>query len=472
MITKGNQRAGGQQLATHLMNEFDNEHAKVYSLKNTISQDLHGAFSEWRSLSNNTKCKKYLYSLSLNPWDDVNGKLSREQYEDFIDRTEKKLGLEGQPRAIVFHVKNGREHVHVAWSRIYYDEDKQKHLAKHMDHDRQKLRSIVREFAKDHNLKLPDGMQYDSGVDRFNKAAKNDNRMDKERRERTGKTKAEHKAIITEIWNERDTPERFVEELEAKNYYLCRGDKIPYAVVDRFGEVYSLPKMIDDRRANTKMVRKFLGADYATDKIPHFSKAQQYVQGLDKNKALALKEEFRIKADNLTFSLKKMQAERREEFIKESEKIKNRHKKENQALKEIHFAENAHIEEGRRKRQPKGIAAALMRITGINALTNVVYNKLDTIRATDQQQQLGNMQRAHDNEDMNLQRRSNALMEVEKREQRSLEAKLRLIEREGLRERQEERGDSGRAPEQDRLDDERFELRKDRSRNRERDREV
>lgn len=472
MITKGNQRGGGQQLATHLLNEFDNEHSEVYSLKNTISQDLHGAFSEWRSQSNNTKCKKYLYSLSLNPWDDVNGKLSREQYEDFIDRTEKKLGLEGQPRAVVFHVKNGREHVHVAWSRIYWDEDKQKHLAKHMDHDRQKLRSIVREFAKDHDLKLPEGMQHDIGADRFNEAAKKEDRTDKQRKDRTGETKAEHMAIITEIWKDRDTPDRFVEELQDKGYYLCRGDRIPYAVVDRFGEVYSLPKMIDDKRAKTKQVRDFLGTDYATDKIQHFSVAQEHVRGLSSSKAQDLKEEFRINADDLSYRLKKMQADRREKFVKESTEIKERHKQEHAALKEIHFADNARVDEGRRKRQPKGIAAALMRITGINALTKVVHNKLDNMRATSQQQQLGNMRRSHDNENINLKRRSNALSEVEKREKRSLEAKLRLMEREGLRWRSEERGDGGRAPEQGRMSDKKLKIRKGRGRKRERDRDI
>ena len=240
----------------------------------------------------------------------MNGSLTREQYEDFIDRTEKKLGLEDQPGAIVFHVKNGREHVHVAWSRIYWDEDKQKHLAKHMDHDRQKLRSIVREFAKDHDLQLPEGMQHDIGADRFNEAAKKESRMDKQRKDRTGETKADHMMIITEIWKDRDTPDRLVEELEDNGYYLCRGDKIPFAVVDRYGEVYSLPKMIDDRRANTKMVREFLGADYATDKIQHFSVAQKHVRGLSSSKAQDLKEEFRVRADDLTFKLKKMQAER------------------------------------------------------------------------------------------------------------------------------------------------------------------
>ena len=36
---------------------------------------------------------------------------------DYIARTEQALGLADQPRAVVFHVKEGREHCHVVWSR-------------------------------------------------------------------------------------------------------------------------------------------------------------------------------------------------------------------------------------------------------------------------------------------------------------------------------------------------------------------
>ena len=64
-----------------------------------------------------TKCRKYLFSLSINP-DLAKYDLSRDQYLDFIARTERSFGLSGQPRAVVFHVKNGREHAHVVWSRI------------------------------------------------------------------------------------------------------------------------------------------------------------------------------------------------------------------------------------------------------------------------------------------------------------------------------------------------------------------
>jgi hypothetical protein len=60
---------------------------------------------------------------------------TRDQYFDFVERTERSLKLVGQPRAIVFHTKNGRQHRHVVWSRIYPDDSK----AVQIDHDRYKL---------------------------------------------------------------------------------------------------------------------------------------------------------------------------------------------------------------------------------------------------------------------------------------------------------------------------------------------
>ena len=92
MIPKGNQRAGGQQLATHLLNAYDNDSVEVAEVRGAIAQDLHGAFAEWYAEAKATKCSKYLYSLSINP-DHRQGPFNREHYYDFIRRTEKRLGL-------------------------------------------------------------------------------------------------------------------------------------------------------------------------------------------------------------------------------------------------------------------------------------------------------------------------------------------------------------------------------------------
>lgn len=66
--------------------------------------------------------KKFLFSLSLNP--PSSEKVPIDNFEAAIEAIEERLGLEGQPRAIVFHEKGGRRHAHAVWSRIDADEMK------------------------------------------------------------------------------------------------------------------------------------------------------------------------------------------------------------------------------------------------------------------------------------------------------------------------------------------------------------
>jgi hypothetical protein len=117
MILKGNQRSGGQQLAVHLMNSFDNEQVELAEVRGSVAQDLSGAFSEWTADASATNCRKNLYSFSASP-DPAQRPLTREEYFELLDRTERSLKLVGQPRAVVFHTKEGRDHMHAVWSRI------------------------------------------------------------------------------------------------------------------------------------------------------------------------------------------------------------------------------------------------------------------------------------------------------------------------------------------------------------------
>jgi hypothetical protein len=155
VIPFASQRGGGQDLATHLQNACDNESVEVAQIRGAIADDLHGAFKEWQAQAETlTHCRKYLYSLSINP-DPRQGPLTRDQYMDYIARTEEMLGLTGQPRAVVFHNKYGREHCHVVWSRIDASQQKAVHLA--FDHE--KLMRVTRSFARDHGLTLPAGYE-------------------------------------------------------------------------------------------------------------------------------------------------------------------------------------------------------------------------------------------------------------------------------------------------------------------------
>jgi hypothetical protein len=113
MILKGSQCGGGQDLAVHLMRLDDNDHVE---LRGFAFNNLKGAFKEAEAVSRGTKCGQYLFSLSLNPPEEARADVAA--FTQTIDHIEEKLGLAGQPRAIVFHEKEGRRHGRCVWSRI------------------------------------------------------------------------------------------------------------------------------------------------------------------------------------------------------------------------------------------------------------------------------------------------------------------------------------------------------------------
>lgn len=116
MILKGNQRAGARELAAHLMNTKDNEHIELHDVRGFMSVDLKGALQEIHAVSRATRCTKYMFSLSLNP--PIEENVPIDTFEKSIEKIERSLGLEKQPRVIVFHEKQGRRHAHCVWSRM------------------------------------------------------------------------------------------------------------------------------------------------------------------------------------------------------------------------------------------------------------------------------------------------------------------------------------------------------------------
>lgn len=152
MILKGSQRAGASALAAHLMNERDNDHVAVLELRGFVGDSLHDALSEMHAISKATQCKQFMFSLSLNPPQDHIA--TEAELLDAANRAEQALGLDGQPRAIVMHEKEGRRHAHVVWSRIDTDEMK----AINLPHFKNKMRDLSRDLYLDQGWVLPDGL--------------------------------------------------------------------------------------------------------------------------------------------------------------------------------------------------------------------------------------------------------------------------------------------------------------------------
>jgi hypothetical protein len=419
VIPKGNQRGGGQQLATHLLNAFDNERIELADMRGAVAPDLHGAFAEWQAQSKPTQCRKYLYSMSVNP-DHRQREFSREDYLEFIDRAEKKLGLTGQPRAVVFHEKQGREHCHVVWCRINTDKMK----AVQMSHDRQKLRTVAQDYARDHGLILPDSMTRNRGIERYKDRLTREDLHEKQQQERTGVSKADRRKAITDAWRNSDSAERFVKALESGGYYLAKGDRRAYVVVDLFGEIHSLSRQIDG--ATSKELNARL-ANFPIDKLPEAKKAQAHAR---QQRDSRLKEKFNV-AQTPTLAQRrenhqKVQARRRAALNAQRDEMVFRHHAERTALRQLQLTENRGAAQAKK---PSGkIMAFLSRVTGFKLLRDFQERRQDRQRSEHHREQIALLNAKHDRERQEIERNARALTALEIRERLSLQTALARAE--------------------------------------------
>ena len=249
MILKGNSRAHGSELALHLLNVEDNEHVTVHELNGFMADDLLGAFKEAEAISQGTKCQQYLFSLSLSP--PISAKVSVEEFEAVIATIEQRVGLSGQPRAIVFHEKNGpqghRRHAHCVWSRI--DVDKMRAI--NLPHYKRKLMDISRELYLEHGWEMPAGLlkSEDSNPNTYSHAEAG-------QAKRIKRDPVKLKEMFQSCWASSDSKSAFAAALLEQGFCLARGDRRGFVAVDSTGEIYSLSRWCG---VKTKELRTRLG---------------------------------------------------------------------------------------------------------------------------------------------------------------------------------------------------------------------
>jgi len=320
MILHGNQRGGARDLAQHLMKE-ENDHVELHELRGFASDNLDDAFQESYAISRGTKCKQYLFSLSLNP--PPQEKVSTEQFEAAVNKVEDRLGLTGQPRAIVFHEKEGRRHAHAVWSRIKTDEMK----AVQLSFSHQELRQVSRELYIEHGWEMPRGL-----LDSEARHPKNFTLAEWQQAKRVGKDAAAVKTAFQDAWAVSDSKAAFAHALEERGYVLARGDRRGYVAVDHLNEVYSVPRMVGIR---TKQVRERLGE---AEKLPDVDTAKQQIAA----DMLPAMQRFK----------KELSAEHRQErdrYLQEKDKLVAKQRTERQAFKSR--IEARRLEEARQRQE-------------------------------------------------------------------------------------------------------------------------
>ena len=261
MILVGNQRGGAYDLARHLMKE-ENERMTVHEIRGFVSRTLKGAFQESYAISRATKCKQHLYSLSLNPPQGAEAK--EVDYVNAANAVEEQLGLQGQPRAIVFHEKIGqdgilRRHAHAVWCRI----DRKEMKAINMSFDRDQLRTVARGLFIEHGWQMPVGFVKTEWRD-----PRNFTLAEWQQAKRVGKDAKRLKAMFQERWAISDSRTSFAHALDEQGFILARGDRRGIVAVDHDGEAYAITRWVG---VKTKQVRARLGEP---DNLPSVAEAR------------------------------------------------------------------------------------------------------------------------------------------------------------------------------------------------------
>jgi hypothetical protein len=267
MVIKGTSCAGARRLAVHLMRTDTNERAEVKELRGVTAIDLRGALLEMEAVAAGARTSKPFYHGSINTR--AEERLTDAQRMQAIDRLEAALGLSGQPRVVVLHEKNGREHCHVVWSRVRIES-----MAAVSDsHNYRKHEEVARELEREFGHQRVQGAHVErEGKPRPKRTPSHAEMLEAER---TGLHPGEARKLITELWRSTDSGRAFVAALEQHGWILARGDRRSFVVIDPKGGTHSLARRIDG--ATAKDVRERL-ADIDVSQLPTVAQAKKIQQ--------------------------------------------------------------------------------------------------------------------------------------------------------------------------------------------------
>ncbi|MEM9060828.1 MAG: relaxase/mobilization nuclease domain-containing protein, partial [Pseudomonadota bacterium] len=325
MILEGNERGYGSELARHLLNAKDNDHVSVHAVEGFLADDLLGAFAEIDAISQATQCQKYLFSLSLNP--PVDASVSIADFEDAVAAAERKLGLVGQPRAIVFHEKNGRRHAHAVWSKI----DAGTMRAINLSHYKRKLCDVSRELFLHHAWEMPAGLR-----DAAERDPNTFSRPEAQQAKRAERDPKALKAMFRRCWQMSDSRAAFAAALKEEGFLLARGDRRGFVAIDADGKVWSLSRWCG---VKPKDLRARLGSEADLPSIEDV-----LAEGV------VLPRKHKVKPDPVL-------EQRRANLVK-------RQREERSVLLKTQEVRRSEDLKARQRRMPSGLRAAFLRVTG------------------------------------------------------------------------------------------------------------
>ena len=229
MVIRGNARGNGKQLAKYLMTKQDNEAIRILDVDgqdNADANDLYIALHCMQLTSELTKSDKGLYHAQINPATDESKDMDDAAWLLATDILAKRLGMEGQRRAIVLHTKKGRTHAHVVFERYHHEtgkmvKDSFSRLAQ--DKARKEMEAVFKHKATPHR----------------------------------NRHRPELKASLSALWHSTGTGAQFLAAARKNDYIIGEGSgRSAYIVVDAYARSYDLTRQLNGVRV--KEVRQRL----------------------------------------------------------------------------------------------------------------------------------------------------------------------------------------------------------------------
>lgn len=305
MIAKGNPHNNGPRLARYLVaDSTGNERAE---LRGFATDNIYDAFALGQLLAEGTQAVNPFFHVQVRtPQGEI---LTRAQWQHVAERIERHLRFDGQPRAIVFHRKNGQEHMHLVWSRINTD------TMRAIDPGlyKRKLKEVCRALEKEMGLKQ---IKNERGPKEKTQPAA------RPEYEQSRRLKTDLKAIresIRDCWDKSGNGRDFIAALERQGFLLARGDRRALVIVDEAGGYHALSKRIIGVTARETKARL---ADIDAASLPSVDQAK----ALQREKRHG--EEFKGMDDDRLMT----EEERRQEAIRNEEENRQEEEKKQKAI--------------------------------------------------------------------------------------------------------------------------------------------
>lgn len=206
--------AGG--LARHLLKP-ENEQINIAEFEGVATPYLEKGFKDMQRMTGLTKGKTGLLHIAVNPREGE--ELSADKWARAIDEIESEFKLKGQPHAHIFHIKDGKEHLHV----VYQLTDVEREKLIDTWQSKKRCHRIARTLEKEFSHQITPSSKTDLSYDKpAHEATKR--RQEKDPRQR--------KKAILNAWQKAKSPQEFKALVEKEGYQIAKGERAALILVN------------------------------------------------------------------------------------------------------------------------------------------------------------------------------------------------------------------------------------------------